>query len=235
MRNVSLLWCVLLIVLAVPGVTQTVLTNADIVKMTKAGLADDVILNALESQPGAFDVSPTGLIELRKQGVSDAVLAALQRKSGSSALAVRTAGELVIPDGTEITVRLLRSLSSADARLDDPVKFESVEAVEIDGVTVIAKGAEARGRVLLAESKKSFGRKGKLDFSIDVVEAVDGQNISLRYSREMRGKNKAATAGVVTWLTGPFGFFVKGKDVEIPSGTEYTIYIDGDRTIRLKG
>ena len=37
----------------------------------------------------------------------------------------------------------------------------------------------------------------------------------------------------MTLLAGPFGILVKGKDVEIPAGTEYTIYLEGERSVRL--
>lgn len=222
---------------AAPASAQGVLTNADVVKMAKAGLSDEIMINSIKTQPAAFDLSPEAMIELKKSGVSDAVIAVMQQKASGAAPAAAGAGggrEIVLPDATEVTVRLLKTISSADARADDEVKFEVVEDVVVDGVVVIRKDAVARGRVLMAEHKKSFGRKGKLDFSIDTVEAVDGQKIRLRYTREERGKSKYGTAGVVTWVAGPFGFLVKGKDVEIPSGTEYTIFIDEQRTIRLK-
>ena len=65
------------------------------------------------------------------------------------------------------------------------------------------------------------------------MEAVDGQNIRLRVSKSHRGKDKYVAAGVVTLLTGPFGALVKGKDIEIPAGTEYVLYIDRDQVIEL--
>ncbi len=234
-RSVAFALIVLVAAWSAPAAAD-VLTNADVIKMAKAGLGDQVVINTIDSHTPAFDLSPTGVVELKKAGVSDAVVAAMQARAagsgGGAAKASSGGGEIEIPDGTEVVVRLIKSISSADARVDDEVKFEVSKAVVVDGVEVIEKDAIARGRVLLAQSKKSFGRKGKLDFSIDTVEALDGQNIRLRYSREMRGEGRAGTAGVVTWLAGPFGFFVKGKDVEIPAGTEYTLYIDGDRTIK---
>ncbi len=35
-------------------------------------------------------------------------------------------------------------------------------------------------------------------------------------------------------FAGPLGFLVKGKNVEIDAGAEYTIFVDGDRKINLK-
>jgi hypothetical protein len=53
---------------------QNALTNDDIIKMVKGGLPDDVILQAIESQPSNFDISAQALIALKQQGVSTAVL-----------------------------------------------------------------------------------------------------------------------------------------------------------------
>jgi RNase P/RNase MRP subunit p29 len=96
-------------------------------------------------------------------------------------------GALVIPDGTELKLRLKQAVSSATAEENQPVVFEVAENVTIDGVTIFAKGAESEGKVVRATHRKGFGRRGKVDFTIDTVEAVDGQKIYLRTARSARG------------------------------------------------
>lgn len=152
---------------------------------------------------------------------------------GLALLAFTPAQAANIPDGTEVNVRLLETVSSLTAQIEDTVLFEAAEDVVVDGATVIAKGARGRGTVKRAQKSKSFGRRGKLDFTIDVVEAVDGSNAPLRTSRELRGATPSLSLGVPTPLTVPFGFFVKGKDVVVLAGTEYTIFIEGDRTVSV--
>ena len=120
------------------------------------------------------------------------------------------------------------------SKVEERVSFETAQDVMADGVVVIEEGASAWGKVIQAEPKKSFGRSGKLDFTIDYVKAADGQNLSLRSTREIKGDDSYGKAGVITILGGPLGFLVKGKDVEIDAGTEYTIFVDGDRAIDLK-
>jgi hypothetical protein len=85
-----------------------------------------------------------------------------------------------------------------------------------------------------AQPAKGFGRKGKLNFSIDTVQSTSGENIRLRSSKTATGADSYGKAGVVTLLTGPFGALVKGKDIEVPAGTEFTIYIDGDRKVQQR-
>jgi len=57
------------------------LVNADIVKMVKAGLAEDTIVLAIQNKPSSFDTSPEELIRLKEQGVSQAVLNAMLNAS----------------------------------------------------------------------------------------------------------------------------------------------------------
>lgn len=138
-----------------------------------------------------------------------------------------------IPDGTEVKVRLLETVSSLTAEVEDTVLLEAAEDVVVDGVTVIAKGARGRGTVTRVQRRKSFGRRGKLDFTIDVVEAVDGSNVPLCASSELLGAMSPLSLGVPSPLTVPLGFLVKGKDVVVLVGTEYTTLIDGSRNVRI--
>ena len=75
------------IVLAVSFVTAAVsfaqltydapLTNADIVKMVKAGIPEGVILRKVQMSESNFTTSPNALIELKRQHVPDDVMAAM--------------------------------------------------------------------------------------------------------------------------------------------------------------
>ena len=60
-------------------VAATALSNYDLIQLTRAGIDDSVILNAIQTRGGNFDVSPNGLIALKQSGVSDQVLSAAQR------------------------------------------------------------------------------------------------------------------------------------------------------------
>ena len=71
---VALLLCSTLLASA----KQKPLTNDDIIKMTKAGLDKEVIVGTMQSNANAFDLSPDGLITLKKGGVSSKVLHSMQ-------------------------------------------------------------------------------------------------------------------------------------------------------------
>ena len=57
--------------------TDTVLTNADIVKMVKAGLPASIIVREIQMSRTDFATSPAALIELKKQGASEGILGAI--------------------------------------------------------------------------------------------------------------------------------------------------------------
>ena len=74
------------------------LTNEDVVSMVKNLLPESIVLGAIKSNDTNFDVSPTGLIALKKGGVSAKVMEAMmtaannKKASGGAALATSAPG-----------------------------------------------------------------------------------------------------------------------------------------------
>ena len=64
------------------------LTNADLIYMAQNGLGDEVILNAVDARGGRFQLDPTSLVQLKHSGVSDHVLAQIQRTGGPATVKV---------------------------------------------------------------------------------------------------------------------------------------------------
>ena len=58
--------------------TQQAVTNVDVIHLTQSGISEDVIISAMRSQGGRFDLSPQGIINLKNSGVSDRVILAMQ-------------------------------------------------------------------------------------------------------------------------------------------------------------
>lgn len=57
------------------------ITNEIVIKMSKAGLDDSIILQTLRSQPGNFHTAPEDLVALKNAGVSQAVISAMLAKN----------------------------------------------------------------------------------------------------------------------------------------------------------
>src|SRR5277367_6475771 len=56
-----------------------------------------------------------------------------------------------LQDGTAIKLRLAETLSSANAKTGQQVSFETVEETDVDGVMIIAKGAQALATITRSE------------------------------------------------------------------------------------
>lgn len=61
------------------------MTNADVIQMVGAALSDQVIITSIRQAPAKdFNLTPTGLIALKKAGVSDAIIIVMQEVSASA-------------------------------------------------------------------------------------------------------------------------------------------------------
>ncbi len=116
-----------------------------------------------------------------------------------------------LEDGALIKLRLTRTISSADAQVNDKVDFEVLEEVKVGDTVVIPKGSVAWGTVTEAQPKRRMARGGKLDINIDNVRLVDGEKAALRAVKEGKGGGHtgAMTAGIVVtglivWPAAPF-------------------------------
>jgi hypothetical protein len=59
----------------------SMLTNADIVQMQKAGLSEEVILSKIATSSANFSTATQDLIQLKEAGVPDSVINAMVRKT----------------------------------------------------------------------------------------------------------------------------------------------------------
>ena len=141
----------------------------------------------------------------------------------------------VLEDGTALTLRLGRSLSSADAHDGDRVDFEVAEEVSVNRIVVVPKDSPASGTVITAHKKRRMGRAGKLDVSIDSVQLADGEKVTLRAVKESQGGSHTGimaggmvATSLIVWPAAPVFLLMHGKDVTIPRGTEVTAYVSGD-------
>ena len=70
-----------------PGTTPqrrsepSLMSNDTVLRMHQAGLADDLILQTIATQPGKYDTTPDALIALKQAGLADPVLAAMTNKA----------------------------------------------------------------------------------------------------------------------------------------------------------
>jgi 4-hydroxy-3-methylbut-2-en-1-yl diphosphate synthase IspG/GcpE len=73
------------------------LTNADVILLSRSGLGKELLINKIKNSQADFDVSVTGLVELKKAGVDDVVVAVMMEKAREKREAVSTAGPSIDP------------------------------------------------------------------------------------------------------------------------------------------
>src|SRR5271156_5521982 len=81
-RSLVGLTCLVMAAAATPQVT---LNNDSIEKMAMARLDDDVIVAMIQNQAGHYDLTPDTLIAMKREGISNKVLAALAAKGSATA------------------------------------------------------------------------------------------------------------------------------------------------------
>jgi len=67
---------------------QNVMTNEDLVRMLKAGISDDTIVQAIQNAPTAFDTNVDALIALKSKGASEKILRAILSSRSKNVAAV---------------------------------------------------------------------------------------------------------------------------------------------------
>jgi len=104
---------------------------------------------------------------------------------------------------------------------------------------VVANGAPAQGSIINAEAKRRLGRGGKLAFTVERVQMVDGNWLSVRYTpTKAEGKGHIATTSVLTGIVGlaflpaaPLGLLVKGRDATFIKGRTFEVFSDESATV----
>lgn len=169
-------------------------------------------------------------------------------------VAARPANEL--PAGTEFDVRLINSLNSGTAMVEDRFEASTLVDVSVGGRVLIPAGAIVRGIVTAVEPGTRTNRTAKMTVSFDrvtvgtraypiratVSEAIKGGGVRGEAGRVGAGAGvgailggifggaKGALAGVLIGGGGTIAA-TEGKEVELAQGTELRVRMDSPALI----
>jgi hypothetical protein len=169
----------------------------------------------------------------------------------------RSGSRLVLPEGTEMTVRLEQALSSRTARVEDRFDATVARPIYVEGRVVVPDGSRVQGTVTIAERAQRPARGGKLNLSFDRLFLDDGTTVDLSARlvqvREDIGSGDTVKQGaigaaiggilgrvlggtkgaIVGVLLGGAGGAISssGDDVELPEGTVFTLQLDRATTV----
>lgn len=134
----------------------------------------------------------------------------------------------VLPANTPVNLVLKVAMVSGRAVVGDIVEYELSESVNsTDGIALITKGAIAKGKVTVSQKKKLL-KKGKLQFTVEDIVAVDGTHVPLRSVKDTIGVS--ASPFSVSWGAGGLPIPL-GANVTADKGMKIVAFVDKAVTI----
>ena len=191
-------------ILLLAQTSQHSLSVEDVVKMTKAGLSDDVVVSEIRKSGHSFDLTPDQLISLKTAKVSDRVIQAMLEpaKSGLPASAGPGSGTTPAPgsaeDGslpTELGVYAKKGGVWTEV-LPEVVNFKTGGVLKSFASAGVVKG-DVNGNIDGAHSKNSFA--SPLEILVVVPEGTaitEYQFLRLRENKDYR-EFRTVTGGVM--------------------------------------
>jgi hypothetical protein len=215
-----------------PSESAALLTNVNVMKMQGAHLSPDAIITRLNAARCDFDTSPAALHRLKQSGVSDRIILAMMHAPAAFP-AVQPDGapavELKIPDQTPVQLAVSSDVSSSDLQEGSVVDMVVLEPVILDGITVIARGAEARARIM-AVRRTGLGGSGQVVWFMQDVTAATGDHIPASFAAAQDAK---ATIGRFAGYPFLLSDFHKGAPAIAASPDRLTALVDGDVPLRI--
>ncbi|MGH9789348.1 MAG: hypothetical protein ACRD4U_11685 [Candidatus Acidiferrales bacterium] len=166
---------------------------------------------------------------------------------------------VIVPAGTQLSVRLSQSLSSKTNEPGDDFTGVLDNDVTVDGKTVIPAGSEVTGEVVDAEASGRLKGTGRLFLTLtevevdgdayDVVTSTTGRREGSKLKRNViivgagtglgaligglagGGKGAAIGAGGGAAAGAGLVLLTRGKDVELKRGSELAIQLDRPLTV----
>ena len=148
----------------------------------------------------------------------------------------------MVPANTLIKVLTVTPLNAKDLKVGDRIEFQAAEDVIEGGRLLFAKGAPGYGTVKKVQQARNFGRDAEIVIDFQALRAIDGTEVEMLLGEESKEKMEsmamaagASLAGMA--LLGPIGIiggvFIKGKNINLPVGTE--LYIQTKNETSLYG
>lgn len=148
--------------------------------------------------------------------------------------------QVAVPANTLVKIALVTPVNAKNLKVGDIIQYQAAEDVVEDGMLLFTQGALGEGEIKKVERAKNFGRDAEVEADFKTMMAVDGSTVDMVLGEEskekMRSMAMAAGASLAGMLVlGPVGIiagaFVKGKNVDLPEGTELYIQTAKDTTV----
>jgi hypothetical protein len=227
-----------------PAPKPKVMNNDSVIRMVKAGLGDDLIVQTINAQPGQYTTDADALVDLKQAGVPDRIISAMVNKGRTKIAPAET--PVVLSDVNEIGVYYKDRQGKWQPIDTEVVHIKSggfIKSTVTHGIIKEDRNGHVNGR----ESKLLLPRP--VEFLIYTPDGVDASEYSLvkfRLNSDNR-EFRIFTGGVIhssdagdrdavpfkAVRTAPHTYqFTLGPDTY---GTEYGILPPGSGNIRNGG
>lgn len=166
------------------------LTNADLIAMFKGGLGESTIVSAIQSQDTDFDISASGLLQLKKGGVPskvmDAVIGAVGKKKAASdtaaAAAAKSEAEAKLKQGPLVPAAMLSPIPGQPSVV--MIQGEKKQAIPMVHTQIV-------------QTKTKPSTLGALATDGSVTQAMSGVSQSVAAAGAMKGSSKMASTAMM--------------------------------------
>jgi hypothetical protein len=130
---------------------------------------------------------------------------------------------------TPLVLELGQEVTSRRAKTGDEVRFHVVDDVIADGLVIVAKGTEVKGKVERVDKRGGWMKEGGVSLSLRPATSVTGEELpiagTLGQSGGKRNVKEGLAVGLHPEIGGPIALpfmpFVRGDDYVLPSNTRY--------------
>ncbi len=133
-----------------------------------------------------------------------------------------------------IRVELLESITSETASRGEKIPYRVLEDIKVENTLIIPKGSKGELEVTEIEEAGKMGRDGDLKIGFPKLQTIDGTPIRVAIREEAQEENESQKLAIGASILGTAllglpgvvaGFFVEGKEKEIPAGSNLFIQI----------
>jgi hypothetical protein len=217
---------------APPAEPASLITNVNVMKMQGDHSAPDEIIAKINSSRCDFDTTPAGIHRLKLAGVSDRIVLAMLHAPGAFPLVFpdgTATAEATVPNGTSVEVAVSSDVSPSGIQEGSVVEMAVAQDVVVGGVTVVARGAEARGRIM-AVRHAGLGGSGQIVWFMQDIQAASGDRIPANFAPTQDGKISVGDfAGYPFFMSE----FRKNGPAIAASGDHFTAVVSGNIVVRV--
>jgi hypothetical protein len=133
-----------------------------------------------------------------------------------------------------IRVQLLDKINSNTARRGEKVAYKVMEDIKVQNTLIIPKGSRGKLEITEIEEAGKMGKDGDIKIGFPQLKTIDCSDLAVAIQKEAQQENESQKFAIGASVLGTAilglpgvvaGYFVEGKDEEIPAGSEMYIQV----------